>query len=134
MIVLGIVGCICLFAMPTAVHVYDRIQLQSARVGLVNLYNSSRMSARASNRTTVLRVASNQIVVERNWPTGSAKDTLLITDVRDRYGVFLAGPDSVRIDSRGVLETSLPSPVKYVFSRGAESDSVQLSSYGRIVR
>ena len=134
MLVLGIVGCICLFSLPSAAHVFDKIQVQNARISVVNLYNSTRMSARAGSRTMVLRVAHNRIVLERNWPTGSAKDTITITDVMAQYGVFLAGPDSIRIDSRGMLESSLNTPVKYALTRGSEVDSVQLSRYGRIVR
>jgi hypothetical protein len=74
------------------------------------------------------------VVLERNWPTGSAKDTITITDIAAQYGVLLAGPDSIRIDSRGMLESNLTTPVKYVLTRGSDADSVRLSRYGRIVR
>ena len=134
MLVVGLVGSVCLFALPSAAHVFDTIQVQNARISVVNLYNSTRMSARAGSRTMVLRVDHNRIVLERNWPTGSAKDTVTITDVMAQYGVLLSGPDSIRIDSRGMLEVNLATPVKYVLTRGADADSVQLSRYGRIVR
>ncbi len=113
---------------------FDRIQVQNARISLVNLYHSARMSARAGSRTMVLRVSHNRVVLERNWPTGSAKDTITITDLAAQYGVLLAGPDSIRIDSRGMLESNLTTPVKYVVTRGSDADSVQLSRYGRVVR
>lgn len=134
MLVVGLVGAVCLFALPSAARVFDKIQVQNARISVVNLYNSTRMSARAGSRTMVLRVENNHIVLERNWPTGSAKDTVTATDVFGQYGVLLAGPDSIRLDARGMLESNLSSPVKYVLTRGTEVDSVQLSRYGRIVR
>ncbi|HLG06954.1 MAG TPA: prepilin-type N-terminal cleavage/methylation domain-containing protein, partial [Gemmatimonadales bacterium] len=56
-VVLGIVGLVTLFALPSAVRVIDQVELGSARSALVNLYQGTRMSARASNRMTVLRVS-----------------------------------------------------------------------------
>ena len=92
------------------------------------------MSARAGGRTMVLRVSGNSIVLERNRPSGTAKDTVKMTDLNSEYGVLLSGPDSIRIDARGMLENSLDAPVKYVFTRGTAVDSVQISRYGRIYR
>jgi len=134
MLVVGIVGSICLFAIPSAGRAFERTQVQNARISVVNLYNSTRMSARAAGRTMVMRVSGNLIVLERNRPTGSAKDTVKMTDLMAQYGVLLAGPDSIRIDARGMLENSLDAPVKYFFTRGTAVDSVQVSRYGRIVR
>jgi prepilin-type N-terminal cleavage/methylation domain-containing protein len=134
MLVVGIVGSVCLFAIPSAGRAFERTSVQNARISLVNLYNSTRMSARAGGRTMVLRVSGNAIVLERNRPTGTAKDTVKMTDLNAQYGVLLAGPDSIRIDSRGMLENSLGTPVKFVFTRGTAVDSVQISRYGRIFR
>jgi len=133
-VVLGIVGLVTLLALPSAVRVIDQVELGSARSALVNLYQGTRMSARASNRMTVLRVSQHRIVVERNSPSGAAKDTLSVTDLKAQFGVFLSGPDSIRIDPRGILETKLQTAVTYVLSRGSRSDSLRLTSYGRIVR
>ena len=134
MVVVGIVGAIGLFALPSAARVFDRIQVRNARTALINLYNGARMSARVANRTMVFRVAQNRIVLERNRPTGAGKDTVAMTDLVGQYGVMLSGPDSIRIDPRGILETHLYAPIKYVLIRGSVADSVELRSYGRIAR
>ncbi|HLB55091.1 MAG TPA: type II secretion system protein [Gemmatimonadales bacterium] len=134
MIVVGIVGIVTLFAVPSVARTLDQVQGAGARTALVNLYHGARTSARVSNRMTVLRVAQNRLILERNSPSGAAKDTLSVTDLLQRYGVLVSGPDSIRIDPRGVLETNLRIPVKFVLVRGAWSDSVVLSSYGRIMR
>lgn len=133
-LVLGLVGLLTLFSLPSVARVIDQVQIGAARTTLINLYHGARMAARASNRMTVIRVSGNRIVLERNSPTSAAKDTLSITDLAAQYGALLSGPDSIRIDPRGMLESNLRTAVKYVLNRGARTDSVQLSSYGRIVR
>lgn len=134
MVVLGIMGLMVLFAVPSASRVFDHVQVAAARTTLVNLYLGARMSARVSNRMTVLRIAQNRVILERNNITGAAKDTLSVTDLQGQYGVLLSGPDSIRIDPRGMLETNLLSPVKFFLSRGAWTDSIRLSAYGSIRR
>jgi len=134
MVVLGIMGLVVLFSVPSASRVFDGVQVSAARTTLVNVYLGARMSARVSGRMTVLRISQNQVILERNSVSGAAKDTLSVTDLAKQYGVLLSGPDSIRIDPRGMLETNLLSTVKYVLSRGARTDSVRLSAYGSIRR
>ncbi len=134
MVVIGIVGMFCLFALPSALSVFDRVQLRNARSALINRYNGARMAARVANRTVVFRAAQNRIIVERNHAQGGGKDTVAVTNLADLYGVLLSGPDSIRIDPRGILESKLSPGVKYVLTRGEGADSVELRSYGRVVR
>lgn len=135
LVVISIIGATALFVMPAAARVFDRLQVGSARTVLVNKYNSARTAARVANRIAVLRLNGTRLLVERNAFTGTSKDTLGgVADLGAEYGVSISGPDSVRIDARGMLETKLSTAVKFVITRGTWSDSVRLSSYGRLTR
>ena len=135
LVVVGIMGSVGLFVFPSVARVFDHVEVGAARTALVNLYHSARTAARVSNRMSVLRVSGNRVLIERNSPNGTAKDTLgPITDLMAQYGVLVSGPDSIRIDARGMLESNLQNRVKYLLTRGDWSDSVMLSNYGRVTR
>jgi len=137
LMVIVMIGMMVAVALPKAGKVYDHTMVRSARTSLTNLYNATRVSARASNQVAVLRLNAGIVVLERNQPFPStAKDTVTLGgqfhDFPGHFGVTITGPDSVRVDPRGMLIDA--GPHTWVFTRGGWSDSVMVNSYGRILR
>ena len=135
--VVVLIGMMLAVALPKAGEFYDHIMVRSARTALTNLYNATRVSSRASNKVAVLRLNAGIVVLEQNesFPS-TVKDTVTMGgkfhDVPARYGVTITGPDSVRVDPRGMLIDA--GPHTWVFTRDGWSDSVMVNSYGRIIR
>jgi len=137
LIVVVMIGLMVAVTLPKAGQVYDHTMVRSARTALTNLYNASRATSRASNQVVVLRLNAGIVVLERNQSFPStAKDTVTLGgqyhDFPSRYGVTITGPDSVRVDPRGMLIDA--GPHTWVFTRDGWSDSVMVNSYGRILR
>ena len=135
--VIVMIGMMLVVALPKAGELYDHTMVRSARTSLTNLYNATRATARASNQVAVLRLNAGIVVLERNQPYPStAKDTVTLGgeyyDFPGRYGVSITGPDSIRVDPRGMLIDT--GPHTWVFTRDGWSDSVIVNSYGRILR
>lgn len=137
LIVIVLIGMMVVVALPKVGEVYDHAMVRSARTALTNLYNAARATSRASNQVAVLRLNAGVVVLERNasFPS-TAKDTVTLGgqfhDFSARYGVTIIGPDSVRVDPRGMLIDT--GPHTWVFTRDGWSDSVMVNSYGRILR
>ena len=135
--VVVIIGLMVAIALPKLGPAYDHSMVRGARTAITNLYNATRTAARVSNQVAVLRLNGNVLVVERNFPSPStAKDTLDVGgkfhDLFAGYGVTVTGPDSVRVDPRGLL---LPSGAHtWVVTRDGWSDSVMINGYGRLLR
>jgi prepilin-type N-terminal cleavage/methylation domain-containing protein len=137
LMVVVLIGMMLAVALPKAGELYDHAMVRSARTALTNLYNATRVASRASNQVAVLRLNAGVVVLERNQPFPStAKDTVTMGgkfhDFPARYGVTITGPDSVRVDPRGMLMDA--GPHTWVFTRDGWSDSVMVNSYGRILR
>jgi type II secretory pathway pseudopilin PulG len=137
LLVIVLIGLMLALALPKAGELYDHTMVRSARTALTNLYNAARVTARASNQVAVLRLNAGVVVLERNQSFPStAKDTVTMGgefhDFPARYGVTITGPDSVRLDPRGMLIDA--GPHTWVFTRDDWSDSVMVNSYGRIQR
>ena len=135
--VIVMIGMVLAVALPKAGEVYDHTMVRSARTALTNLYNATRATARASNQVAVLRLNAGVVWLERNqaFPlTGKDPVTMggQFHDFPARYGVSITGPDSVRMDPRGMLIDA--GPHTWVFTRDGWSDSVMVNSYGRILR
>lgn len=137
LVVIVIIGLMVLFALPKLGPAYDHAMVRSARTAVTNLYNTTRTAARASNRIAVLRLNGNVLVIERDsaFPS-TGKDTVSMGgkfhDLSKQYGVTITGPDSVRVDPRGML---MPSGTHtWVLARDGWSDSVMVNSYGRMIR
>jgi type II secretory pathway pseudopilin PulG len=135
--VIVMIGMMLVVALPKAGELYDHTMVRSARTSLTNLYNATRVTARASNQVAVLRLNAGIVVLERNQSFPStAKDTVTLGgqfhDFPGRYGVTITGPDSIRVDPRGMLIDA--GPHTWVFTRDGWSDSVIVNSYGRILR
>lgn len=135
--VIVIIGLMVAIALPKLGPAYDHSMVRGARTAITNLYNATRTTARVSNQISVLRLNGNVMVVERNFPSPStAKDTLDVGgkfhDLFAGYGVTVTGPDSVRVDPRGLL---LPAGAHtWVVTRDGWTDSVMVNGYGRLVR
>jgi prepilin-type N-terminal cleavage/methylation domain-containing protein len=136
LIVVVLIGVISLFALPRAGVVLDRTQVGGARTTVMNQFNTARMAARSSNRTTLFRLASNVIYVERRPFTGTVKDPVgSPQDLSRIYGVQVTGPDSIVIDARGmVVLFSSGTSAHYVVTRAGITDSVVINSSGRVIR
>ena len=137
LVVIVIIGLIVLFSLPKLGPAYDHAMVRGARTAVTNLYNAARTAARASNRVAVLRLSGNVLVIERNFPFPStAKDTVSMggrfNDLNQQYGVTVTGPDSIRVDPRGMLMPA--GNHTWVVTRAGWSDSVMVNSYGRISR
>jgi prepilin-type N-terminal cleavage/methylation domain-containing protein len=134
--VVVMIGVIMLFALPRAGVVLDRTQVGGARTTVVNQFNTARMAARSSNRTTVFRLANNVIYVERRPFTGTVKDPVgNPQDLSQIYGVQVTGPDSIVVDARGmVVYFSSGASAQYVVTRAGITDSVVINSSGRVIR
>ena len=136
-VVIAVISVMVLIALPKLGPAYDHSMVRSARTALSNLWTATRTAARTSNRVAVLRLNGNVLVIERNFPFPStAKDTVTMGgqfhDFSLQYGVSITGPDSVRVDPRGML---LPSGSHtWVVTRDGWSDSVMVNGYGRMIR
>jgi type II secretory pathway pseudopilin PulG len=136
-VVIAVIGLMVLFGLPKLGPAYDHTMVLSARTALTNLYNATRTAARASNRVAVLKLNENVVVIERNFPFPStAKDTVTMGgqfhDFALQYGVSITGPDSVRVDPRGMLMPA--GSHTWVITRDGWTDSVMVNSYGRMIR
>jgi prepilin-type N-terminal cleavage/methylation domain-containing protein len=136
-VVIAIIGLLVLIALPKLGPAYDHNMVRSARTALSNLYSATRTVARTSNRVAVLRLNANVLVIERNFPFPStAKDTVSMGgqfhDFALQYGVSISGPDSVRVDPRGMLVPTASHT--WVITRDGWSDSTMVNGYGRMLR
>jgi prepilin-type N-terminal cleavage/methylation domain-containing protein len=136
LVVVAIIGLVVLFTFPRAGKVYDHTMVRGARTAITNLYNSTRNVARTSNRVAVLRTNGNVLVIERNaFSPATTKDTVGgFTNLSAQYGVTITGPDSVRVDPRGLLLTAGNVLYTWVVTREGYKDSVMVNSYGRVIR
>jgi prepilin-type N-terminal cleavage/methylation domain-containing protein len=140
LIVIAIIGLMMLFAFPRAASIMDHSRVRAARTTIINKYNAARVAARSSNRNAVLKLAGGNVWVELNRLTGTAKDTVGgfgSTSGSSLTGdaVTVTGPDSIRIDPRGILTfiTGNVASATYVIVKNAWRDSVTINSYGRVV-
>lgn len=139
--VIVIIGFLVAFMLPKLGPAYDHAMVRSARTAVTNLYNTSRTAARASNQVAVLRLSQNVLWIELNnfFPLTTKVPVTAggrFHDLEEQYGVTVTGPDSVRVDSRGILipTNGSPPPYIWVISRDGWSDSIMVNGYGRMVR
>lgn len=134
-VVIVIIGLMVLFALPKLGPARDHAMVRNARSALTNLYSSARTAARTSNRVAVLRLLNDSVWVELNesFPgTGKTRLTGGGHSFLSAYGTTVTGPDSVRVDPRGMLLES--GTHTWVFTRDGWSDSAMVNGYGRVVR
>jgi prepilin-type N-terminal cleavage/methylation domain-containing protein len=137
LIVVVIIGIVMLFTYPKAALIIEHTAVRGARTAIVNKLNAARTAARTSNQVAVLRLVNNIVWVELNSMTSTAKTTVGgVVSLNENYRVSATGPDSIRFDPRGLMrqDDAPPPPHTFVVTRNGWSDSVVVSSYGRITR
>ena len=138
-VVIVVIGIMVLVALPKLGPAYDHAMVRGARTAVTNLYNATRTASRSSNKVAVLRLNDNVMWIELNpFPPVVVKDTVRMGgtyhDLEQRYGVTVTGPDSVRVDPRGLLDNPTSQTYTWVFTRDGWSDSIMVNSYGRMIR
>jgi Tfp pilus assembly protein FimT len=133
--VLAIIGLLLLAVFPRAGMLVDSAAVRGARTVIANKFTSARNVARSSNKVVVLRLANNRMWIERNAMSGTSKDTVGGFVAMDSiFRVTVTGPDSIRIDPRGLITTNQTTSLVYVAVRAGRRDSVVINGYGRITR
>lgn len=136
--VVGMIGLLSLFGFPKVMRVFDQSQVRSARLAVLNKFNSARIQARQSSRQTFLIRSGEQVWIER-FPRvtpllGSTRDTVGgFLNLRRSYKINASGTlDTVAIDPRGLTQTS--GTRQLTFTRGTSSDSLIISGFGTVTR
>jgi prepilin-type N-terminal cleavage/methylation domain-containing protein len=81
LVVIVMIGLMSLFAFPRVVQVFDQSQVRGARQAVLNKFNTARMNARQSGRSTFLVRNGTVFWIER-----SPRVTPLIGSTRDTVG------------------------------------------------
>jgi type II secretory pathway pseudopilin PulG len=136
LMVVSMIGLLSLFGFPKVMRIFDQSQVRSARLAVVNKYNSARIHARQNARQTFLIRSGDLVWIER-FPrliplNGHPRDTVGgFLDLQKTYNVSASGNlDTVAFDPRGLTQRS----GKMIFSRGNASDSVIVSGFGTVTR
>lgn len=135
--VVGMIGLLSLFGFPKVMRVFDQSQVRSARLAVLNKFNSARIQARQSSRTTFLIRSGAVLWIERTprvtTLAGSTRDTVGgFLHLRETYRVTVSGTlDTVPVDPRGLTQGG---PWRLRFTRGTTSDSVNISGFGVAAR
>jgi prepilin-type N-terminal cleavage/methylation domain-containing protein len=136
LMVVSMIGLLSLFGFPKVVRIFDQSQVRSARLAVLNKFNSARIQARQSARRVHLIRANNVLWIEREPRVtdlaGSTRDTVGgFLNLRD-WRVTSTGLDTVDIDPRGLTQGA--GRWQLVFERGVARDSVIISGFGTVTR
>jgi prepilin-type N-terminal cleavage/methylation domain-containing protein len=137
LMVVGMIGMLSLFGFPKVMRVFDQSQVRSARLAVLNKFNSARIHARQSSRRTFLIRTGNVIWIERTprvtTLAGSTRDTVGgFVHLREAYKVVASGTlDTVPVDPRGLTQGG---PWRLNFARGTSTDSLIISGFGITTR
>ena len=137
LMVVGMIGLLSLFGFPKVMRVFDQSQVRSARLAVLNKFNSARIQARQSSRTTFLIRSGPRLWIERMprvTPLAlSTRDTVGgFVHLREVYKVNASGTlDTVRIDPRGLTQGG---PWQLNLTRGVANDSLIISGFGNVTR
>jgi prepilin-type N-terminal cleavage/methylation domain-containing protein len=130
LVVFVIVGLLALMAYPSVRRGLRGNSVRGARTTVVALYAKARASAVHRNRTTALRFSGNSADMG-----GGVLDTLGgVEDLHGDFGVSVSASDSVLwIDARGLGMGSGTSRTTIALTRDSETDTVEISGFGRVV-
>ena len=137
LMVVGMIGLLSLFGFPKVMRVFDQSQVRSARLAVLNKFNSARIQARQTSRTTFLIRSGPLVWIERMprvTPSGlSTRDTVGgFLHLREVYKVVASGTlDTVRVDPRGLTQGG---PWQLNLTRGFANDSLIISGFGTATR
>lgn len=137
LIVVGMIGLLSLFAFPKVMRVFDQTQVRSARLAVLNKFNSARIQARQSSRTTFLIRSGPLLWIER-----MPRVTPLNLSTRDTVGGFLHLREAYRVTASGTLDTVVVDPRGLTqggpwqlnLTRGFANDSLIISGFGTVTR
>ena len=134
--VVGMIGLLSLFAFPKVMRVFDQSSVRSARLAVLNKFNSARIQARQTARQTFL-IRSGEVV----WIERSPRVTPLSGSARDTVGGFLNLQKAHNVSASGTLDTVTFDPRglttrsgMVIFTRGNARDSIIVSGFGRVTR
>ena len=141
LVALVVVSLGMLIAIP---HVRDglaRNTLLNTRAKVATLYSTARAVSSSSGRVSYLHLKNNQMYVtaqpRRKTPIGANTiDTIGVPEnVSTLYGVTVATnptADSIKIDQTGLGAAGQTVTIR--FTKGSRKDSMQISSYGRVLK
>ena len=139
LMVVGMIGLLSLFAFPKVMGVFDQSQVRGARLAVLNKFNSARIQARQSARSTFLIRSGALVWIERTprvtpLMDGSTRDTVGgFVNLRENYRVVTSGNlDTIPIDPRGLSQAG--GTRQLVFTRGTARDSIIISGFGTVTR
>jgi len=130
LIVVVIVGMLVLMAFPRIERALARRDLQGSKAAVNSLVLRGKSAAVQLRRPVTLAITGNNAVLSA--PTaGGTLQYLAVADLASAYGVAVtsSSPD-LTFQPTGLVVTGTPFTVRV--TKGALSDSVRLSGYGRI--
>ena len=135
LMVIVIVGLLMLIAFPKVRDSLAQSNLVSARSKVMSLYSVARATSVNSGRVTWLHAHGNLAYVTaigRRKAGAGVQDTITPPEnIQTQYGVSLASnADSVRINPNGI--GSMAAVIRLV--KGSRADTVNVSSYGRVMK
>lgn len=136
LVVIVMIGLMSLFAFPRVVQVFDQSQVRGARQAVLNKFNTARMNARQSGRSTFLVRNGTVFWIERSPRVtpliGSTRDTVGgYLNLRASWGVEATGFDEVRIDPRGLVQGA---PHTLSLTRNTTTDAISITGFGMVGR
>ena len=141
LIVVSMIGLMGLFAWPKVVLVLNQRQVGSARLAVLNKFNQARINARQSSRSAYLIRSWDAVAGDVLWIERQPRVVPLAGSQRDTVGGYLnldrsfgvtatVSSDTVAVDARGLTAGTW----RILLTRGAASDSVVISGFGRVTR
>jgi prepilin-type N-terminal cleavage/methylation domain-containing protein len=130
LIVVSVIGLLSLFMLPKSLDIIRRSEIKGARNHIINKFYLARSAARQNAVSTLLIKDGNFILIER---LGTPMDTVGgVQSLNALFGVTSTGADTVRIDPRGLAQTT--APVTMTFGRNGLRDSVVFFGLGGLSR
>ena len=141
LVALVVVSLGMLIAIPHVRNGLAQNTLLNTRAKVVSLYATARAVSSSSGRVSYLHLKNNQMYVtaqpRRKTPIGANSiDTIGVPEnVSTLYGVTVATnptTDSLMIDQTGLGAGGQTVTIR--FTKGSRTDSIQISSYGRVLK
>lgn len=134
-IVVALVAIVTAMAAPTVNRAREQASMTSARQQLTATLVAARASAIQKGRPARMRVDGNVVTV---WVETMADSVQVVarTDFAEEYGVDLVAATAdtlLSFDPRGFLSPRLAAAARYRIERGADTDSVCVTTLGQLL-
>ena len=131
LLVVVVISLCGLIAMPKFQDAVATNNLLAARAKVMSLYSTARATSAGSGRVTWLHLTGNNAYVTAVL-AGGALDTITpVQSMSGLYGVSVVSTeDSVMINQSGIGRTA----AEIRILKGARVDTIQISSYGRVMK